>query len=159
MVSSYICLDLSLELILCLKFHQKTEAEWLSNIYVVDEEFTFDDVADLVRFMRDEWQVLSVTDLVYNHTANDSEWLLSHPDSAYNLLNSPHLRPAYLIDRLLYYTSQSVASGELKSHNIPPQITSHDHVNVSVNLYLYIIQYCIGLRVSVIFIKAAVSFM
>lgn len=85
----------------------------------------------LVRFMREEWQVLSVTDLVYNHTANDSQWLVSHPESTYNLQNTPHLKPAYLIDRLVYYTSYNVASGQLSTKNIPPQIDSHHHINVS----------------------------
>jgi len=72
-----------------------------------------------------------MTDMVYNHTADDSEWLPDHPDSAYNLQNSPHLKPAYLVDRLLYYVSRDISHSKLESHGIPADINNEDHLNVS----------------------------
>ncbi|TMW42884.1 hypothetical protein DOY81_012036, partial [Sarcophaga bullata] len=37
---------------------------------------TFDDVEAIVKKMRQEWGVTSICDIVLNHTANESEWLL-----------------------------------------------------------------------------------
>ncbi|KAJ1663511.1 bifunctional 4-alpha-glucanotransferase/amylo-alpha-1,6-glucosidase [Coemansia sp. RSA 1813] len=45
--------------------------------------------------------LLSVTDMVWNHTAYNSDWLSSHPEAGFNLENSPHLRSAYELDKAL----------------------------------------------------------
>ena len=74
--------------------------------------------------MKEEWDMLSVTDMVYNHTANDSPWLQDHPDSSYNLTNSPHLKPAYLLDRVIHYTSQQIAVNKLVGQNLPAELSS-----------------------------------
>lgn len=39
-----------------------------------------------------------MTDVVWNHTANNSTWIKDHPEATYNLVNSPHLVTAFLID-------------------------------------------------------------
>lgn len=84
--------------------------------------------------MNEEWDMLSVTDMVYNHTANDSDWLLQHPESAYNLQNSPHLKPAYLLDRLVHYTSCKVAASALsESAGIPAIISDESHIKVGAS--------------------------
>lgn len=64
------------------------------------QKLGFKDVENLVSKVNREWKMLSMTDLVYNHTANNSDWLFEHPECGYNLENAPHLKPAYLLDRI-----------------------------------------------------------
>lgn len=94
--------------------------------------YTYKDVHNLVDKMAKEWKVLSLTDLVFNHTATDSPWIMEHPDCVYNLQNSPHLKPAYLIDRIFYHFNVEVADGKWKSKGIPSEITSEQHLEVHV---------------------------
>lgn len=75
-------------------------------------------------------QVLTITDVVLNHTANESEWLQEHPDATFNMINSPHLRPAYLLDRALHYFSLEIADKKWIDSGIPPTIQNQEHVNV-----------------------------
>jgi glycogen debranching enzyme len=65
-----------------------------------------------------------------NHTANDSPWLQEHPESTYNLINSPHLRPAYLLDRLLHYLAVDIGAGKYTDRGIDTSITSEDQIEV-----------------------------
>ncbi|PWN52853.1 putative 4-alpha-glucanotransferase [Violaceomyces palustris] len=51
--------------------------------------------------IKSDWGILSMTDVVWNHTANNSAWLYEQPDAAYNPFNSPHLTPAEELDRAL----------------------------------------------------------
>ncbi|OLY78089.1 Glycogen debranching enzyme [Smittium mucronatum] len=53
-------------------------------------------------------KIIGLTDIVWNHTANNSVWLHSHPNSGYNLINSPHLRAAYEIDHGLVTLSKNI---------------------------------------------------
>ena len=66
-----------------------------------DTEASFDDVKMIIDTVREEWGMVSICDIVLNHTANDTPWLVDHPEATYNLTNSPYLRPAFLLDRLL----------------------------------------------------------
>ncbi|CCE64830.1 hypothetical protein TPHA_0I03290 [Tetrapisispora phaffii CBS 4417] len=58
--------------------------------------------------------MLSLTDIVFNHTANNSFWLRKHPESGYNQFTAPHLNAAIELDKaLLDFSSR------LKSLNYP----------------------------------------
>uniref|UniRef100_T1K4W4 Glycogen debranching enzyme glucanotransferase domain-containing protein n=1 Tax=Tetranychus urticae TaxID=32264 RepID=T1K4W4_TETUR len=35
----------------------------------------------LLEIMRKKWSILSITDILLNHTANESEWIFLHPES------------------------------------------------------------------------------
>ena len=52
--------------------------------------------------LRNEYELLGIVDIVLNHTANNSEWLLEHPEAGYNTDNYPHLNSAYVLDRALF---------------------------------------------------------
>jgi glycogen debranching enzyme len=95
-----------------------------------DQKYTFDHVEGLIKKMNHEWQVLSMTDLVYNHTANNSEWLQEHPECGYNMYNSPHLKPAYLLDRIFHHFSLQVADGKWQHQGVTPEIEDEAVVQV-----------------------------
>ena len=78
-------------------------------------------------------QILSLSDIVLNHTANDSPWLKDYPESSYNLINSPHLRPAFLLDRLLHYVNVDVTQGNYAERGIPNRIKTEKHVQVKIS--------------------------
>lgn len=90
---------------------------------------SLEEVASIVSEIRKEWKMLSVCDIVLNHTANESEWLLEHPECGYNLQNSPHLRPAYVLDHLLHQFSLEVALGNFETLGIPLAVNCEDHLN------------------------------
>ncbi|XP_011494521.1 PREDICTED: glycogen debranching enzyme [Ceratosolen solmsi marchali] len=90
---------------------------------------SFDDIDKLIRKIRKEWKVLSICDIVLNHVANESPILLSNPECAYNCINSPHLRPAYLLDAILFDLTLQTSSGELEDKGIPSIIENEDHLN------------------------------
>ncbi|KAA1113147.1 hypothetical protein PGT21_022750 [Puccinia graminis f. sp. tritici] len=68
---------------------------------------------DWLSRLRDEWGILSLTDIVLNHTANNSPWLRDHPESGYNIVNSPHLEPALELDSALLELSDTLAKKSL----------------------------------------------
>ncbi|KAK7068865.1 hypothetical protein SK128_020674, partial [Halocaridina rubra] len=93
-----------------------------------DQQFSFTDVESFIRKMRDEWRMLCITDIVLNHSANESPWLQKHPEATYNCQNSPHLRPAYLLDRVLYHFSKEISEGKWEDRGIPVAIRDEKDV-------------------------------
>uniref|UniRef100_A0A8B9TKE1 Glycogen debranching enzyme n=1 Tax=Anas platyrhynchos TaxID=8839 RepID=A0A8B9TKE1_ANAPL len=94
-----------------------------------NKKCTWSDIGALVDKMKNEWNMLCITDVVYNHTATNSEWLRMHPECGYNLVNSPHLKPAWVLDRALWHLTCMVADGKCIDKGVPPLIENDHHLN------------------------------
>lgn len=81
-------------------------------------------------------QTLSICDIVLNHTANESPFLISNPECTYNCNNCPHLRPSYLLDAILFELTIRVSAGEWEHKGIPTVVDNEDHLNVIYILLL-----------------------
>ncbi|XP_040216109.1 glycogen debranching enzyme isoform X1 [Rana temporaria] len=93
------------------------------------KKYTWNDVGKLVHKMRTEWDMLCITDVVYNHTAANSKWIHDHPECGYNLVNSPHLKPAWLLDRALWHLTCKVAAGKYAARGLPALIQNDQQLN------------------------------
>uniref|UniRef100_A0A224X542 Glycogen debranching enzyme n=1 Tax=Panstrongylus lignarius TaxID=156445 RepID=A0A224X542_9HEMI len=89
---------------------------------------TLEQVEIFMENLRKEQKVLSICDVVLNHTATEAEWLQKHPECAYNLVNTPHLRPAYFLDRLLKNFSKDIANGMYETCGLPAEIETEEHL-------------------------------
>lgn len=78
----------------------------------------------------DSWHIVI---MLFNPTAANSVWIREHPECGYNLVNSPHLRPAWVLDRALWHLTTRVAEGRYKAKGLPADITSDSHLNVSAH--------------------------
>ncbi|XP_026882893.2 amylo-alpha-1, 6-glucosidase, 4-alpha-glucanotransferase a isoform X3 [Electrophorus electricus] len=93
------------------------------------QNYTWTDMAALVEKMKKEWNMLCITDVVYNHTAANSAWIKNHPECGYNLVNSPHLRPAWVLDRALWYVTCDIADGKYAQRGVPAVVETDHHLN------------------------------
>ena len=85
--------------------------------YSICDQLTFDpqcfpkgekDVADIVKRMEQRHGLLSLTDIVWNHTANNSSWLEEHPEAGYNMETAPWLQPALELETALLKYSENL---------------------------------------------------
>lgn len=89
--------------------------------------------------------LLSLTDVVWNHTANNSEWIREYPDSGYNAETAPHLISAIELDaKLLEFSSKLAELGlptDIKSDEDLTAIVEAipQHVFDELNLWQYYI--------------------
>lgn len=95
------------------------------------QQVTFKDVDRVISKMRTDWKVVSICDIVLNHTANETEWLQQHTECTYNCGNCPHLRPSCLLDAALYKLTIDVQQGLWELKGVPTQVSTEDHLNVS----------------------------
>ncbi|KAJ5634158.1 Glycogen debranching enzyme [Penicillium herquei] len=71
------------------------------------------DVASLVSKMENEYGLLTLTDVVWNHTAHNSKWLEEHPEAGYSVETAPWLESALELDTALLKFSDDLESLEL----------------------------------------------
>jgi len=82
------------------------------------------DVATLIATMEREHGLLGLTDVVWNHTANNSKWLEEHPEAGYNIETAPWLESALALDDALLKFGN-----ELKSYGLPTTLANVDDLN------------------------------
>lgn len=98
--------------------------------YSIYDQFAFDeevfpngekDVGDMMKRMEKEYGLLGLTDVVWNHTANNSKWLEEHPEAGYSPHTAPWLQAALeLEDALLEYGKN------LETFGLPTDLKSVD---------------------------------
>ncbi|KAM9718545.1 glycogen debranching enzyme isoform 2-T2 [Menidia menidia] len=91
--------------------------------------YGWEEVGALVERLRTEWNMLCITDVVYNHTASNSPWITEHPECGYNLENSPHLRPAWVLDRAVWHLTTALEEGKYQEKGLPADISSHGQLD------------------------------
>ncbi|KAK6104908.1 glycogen debranching enzyme [Brugia pahangi] len=104
------------------------------NFNTAGKQYTYDDLAILIKNLEKDYHLLSIQDVVWNHAARNALWLLEHPECAYNLKNSPHLRPAYILDRLLYHFGMDIMNGKYKNRNLSKEINSVEHLRTILDI-------------------------
>lgn len=118
--------------------------------YSIDDQLEFDpeifpngerDIAGLVESMRHDHGLLSLTDVVWNHTASDSRWLEAHPEAGYNLQTAPWLEAAWELDTALLRFGTELAGLGLETDIKGPEDLQaiidavHDHVFARIKLW------------------------
>ncbi|GAM23279.1 hypothetical protein SAMD00019534_064540 [Acytostelium subglobosum LB1] len=73
-----------------------------------NEEARMAALDQVIKLAESKYGVLSMIDLVWNHTANNAAWLRQHPEASYNIDNSPHLKPAIVLDDALVQYSKHI---------------------------------------------------
>jgi glycogen debranching enzyme len=77
------------------------------------------DVGRMVEKMQKEYNMLAMTDVVWNHTANNSKWLEAHPEAGYNVETAPWLESALCLDTTLLQFSK-----DLSKHGLPTKFNN-----------------------------------
>ncbi|RMJ11680.1 hypothetical protein BHE90_012971 [Fusarium euwallaceae] len=87
-----------------------------------------EDVQKMVASLEQNHALLSLTDIVLNHTANNTKWLEEHPEAGYNLTTAPWLESAYQLDTKLLELSEN-----LEKLGLPTELKSSDDLLLIMN--------------------------
>lgn len=68
------------------------------------------DIERIVSVLEKDYGILSMTDVVLNHTANNSLWIRDHPEVGYNEETAPHLTSAIELDGALLEFSANIGN-------------------------------------------------
>ena len=90
---------------------------------VTDPSDRVRELSKAIGHFRNEHGVLGIIDIVLNHTASNSPWLLDHPESAYNTDDCPHLYSAWLLDNSIALLSLDFANRKI------PECPSAPYIN------------------------------
>ncbi|VDM59544.1 unnamed protein product [Angiostrongylus costaricensis] len=101
----------------------------IQTVHEQDRKVDFVDIEHLVNKIEKDWNMLTVQDVVWNHAAKNAPWLQEHPECGYNCLNSPHLRPAFVLDRVYHHFGVEVSRNKWASRGVPEVVNSVHHTN------------------------------
>ena len=59
-----------------------------------------------------------------NHTANNSTWIVDHPDATYNTDDCPHLWSAWVLDKAMQDFSHDFANKKITECPSAPYVSS-----------------------------------
>lgn len=79
------------------------------------------DIAAMIKKMETEHKMLGLTDVVFNHTANNSKWLEEHPEAGYSVETAPWLQSALELDNALLKFGD-----DLEKHGLPTEFKTID---------------------------------
>lgn len=104
--------------------------------YSIFDQLTFDpeifestdSAIDFIHKLMKKYHLLSLTDVVWNHTADNSEWIREFPDVGYNQETAPHLIAAMELEKKLLEFSDQLAD-----YNLPTDIKSTDDLEAIVS--------------------------
>ena len=82
------------------------------------------DVVSMTQKMEDEYGLLGLIDVVFNHTANNSKWLEAHPEAGYNIETAPHLESALDLDSAMLEFGNN-----LEKEGLPSILNSRDDLD------------------------------
>ena len=104
----------------------------IDDCYFEDTKISSDErifkVKEVLNEISNNQNVICFIDIVLNHTAVNSDWLLDHPEAAYNLHNSPYLNVAWEFDKFLMDFSQSFSKREIAECPNAPYIANKRHL-------------------------------
>lgn len=89
----------------------------------LDKNTKFNALSNTCKNLRQQG-LLSIVDIVLNHTANDSEWIREHPSATYNTDDCPHLWSAWLLDKGIQDFSIKFSKGQAPDCKSAPYIGS-----------------------------------
>ncbi|TDL23784.1 glycoside hydrolase family 13 protein [Rickenella mellea] len=89
-----------------------------------------DEMKKMLKIAKNEYGLLSLIDVVLNHTADNSAWLVDHPEAGYSPSNTPHLTPALELD-----TAMITFSASLASKGLPTKISSAADVDTLMSAF------------------------
>lgn len=77
--------------------------------------------------------MVGIVDIVLNHTAFNSEWLLNHPEAAYNTKDCPHLASAYALDREIANFTEDYIRRNVSECPSAPYINNEGDLRAVIN--------------------------
>ena len=113
--------------------------------YSLYDQLTFDrasfpkgekDLATLIAYLEAELDLMGMTDVVWNHTANNSKWLEEHPEAGYNIETAPWLESALELD-----TALLDFGNDLEKHGLPADLkNAGDLSRLIAGIHEYVIK-------------------